>query len=54
MSRPTSLLLAWLSLGALLLAITGCSQNEHKKTTITQEEKEGPVEDTSPGEMIVE
>lgn len=53
MSRITSLLRS-LCLGAVLLAILGCSQNEHKETKITQEEKEGPVEDTSPGEMVVE
>lgn len=53
MNRITAFV-RWLTLATVILALSGCSQNEHKETKITQEQKEGPVEDTSPGEMIVE
>ncbi|MBN2448063.1 MAG: hypothetical protein JXO22_15140 [Phycisphaerae bacterium] len=35
-------------------AISGCSQNEHRKTTIRETQHEGPVVEESHGEMIVE
>ena len=35
-------------------AISGCSQNEHRSTTIRETQHESPVVEESHGEMIVE
>ncbi len=49
--RPFGLLLG--SLFALML-VWGCNEPERRKVTYTQEEQHGEVEETSPGEMVVE
>lgn len=54
MNRLMTRVIGWMTIGAFVLYITGCSQNEHKEVKVKEEQKQGPVEDTSPGEMVVE
>lgn len=48
----------WIMMVALgLIAIflfVGCTEREHRKVTVHEEQHEGEVESVSPGEMIVE
>ncbi len=45
------------TLVALLSAVvtlSGCSRDERREVRVEEEQHEGPVEDTGPGEMVVE
>jgi hypothetical protein len=45
--------LAIVGLG-LMVALTGCHKREHHKVQVHEEQREGPVQEDQPGEMIVE
>lgn len=38
----------------LLSAASGCARQKRRKITVIEEQREGPVTEQSPGEMIVE
>lgn len=47
----------WTALAASLLALTlmvGCSEPERRKVSTHEEQQESQVQESSPGEMIVE
>jgi hypothetical protein len=47
------LILLGLAIG-LLAVVTGCHKREHHGVKVHEEQREGEVQDVSPGEMIVE
>ena len=37
-----------------LFALSGCHKAKHREMRVHEEQREGPVQETPPGEMVVE
>lgn len=47
--------LGWLWCGLLAIALmVGCAHREYRKMSVKEEQREGDVQEVSPGEMVVE